>query len=914
MIGLAFQRRAGQLLLGLFVATLVPRGALGQAGIDASIVGYVSDLSGNPIPGATIVAASTAGMGGDREATSNDRGGFWLPQLSPGTLRVTASAPGYGTVVYEPVLVGSGAPAQVNIVLRAASGYQAAQVLPSTPTVGTTTSHVQEAYDLALLEAMPLPSRYNVLAQMVGQVGGTLGYRIRGGESNQTIVTQDGFDTRGRFPVSTAVAAYEVHSAGYGADNATAPGGLVGVVTRTGSNRWDVEVAATAENETLRLGEEGAWSGTYYYRINPAAAGPLIRDKLWFALAVESHLSGQGGVADPEGIVSPGVPPHLRLISLGTLRITWRVAGGHRLSFLSNVESGFGSNLKRDIGVAEEAQQNWREGPSGLWGVIWEALLTDRLALRSQVGYIQRPQYWYPRLCDDGACDATPAVIQRFPRRIELNNAAYGCPGAATCLEGRDLPHRREDLYALQAFNRLEYVLDNPILGEHRLQLKHQIYTEKEIHRKALAGAHLEERNGTVPEARTTYYANDPRFDLGRPGWWIGTGVLYRSSASVGDTWRPTRHLTFTATLSHIWVRGDNGAGDAVVNHTSWTPSLAAVWDPTHDGRTALRSSYSQYVDIDVRGPVQHTIGEPASQRCLWNTDTGAYDRDCAFGGGQGNTIGLPCSPTGLDADGRSCRHRLTVPRTHEYTLGAEREILPGLGLSLDLIYRRFGNQYQVRETNRIWNGSGTAVTGYRTGRPETVVDLDTSDSVRRTYRGVTLTLDNRRGRLRSIVSYTLSDLRGTTFASAVDPFGPAAVYIDGPEPDDRRHAVKAAAAWPVGRRLSLGLRYQYGSGLPVHPIYRNPVNGIYEIYRPIRGVNPGTMSTRTAPELRTPAVQALDVQVRLVLAAAAHRFDLYAEALGVLDSARATDDGSSFGSETAGVPLRLRLGMSYRF
>jgi hypothetical protein len=453
-----------------------------------------------------------------------------------------------------------------------------------------------------------------------------------------------------------------------------------------------------------------------------------------------------------------------------------------------------------------------------------------------------------------------------------------------------------------QTFNRLDYFLETELLGEHHLQLKHRFYTEKEVRRQAQPGDYFDEHSDPdLPVARTTFYANDPHFDTGRSGWWIGTTVGYRSNASVGDTWRPTRHLTFTAAVSHIWSRGENSASAAVLADTTWAPSVAGVWDATHDGRTAVRGSHSQYVDADVRTPIMHTIGAQASRRCLWNPTAQSYDQDCVQSGGLSrNTVGSPCGPTGLDDAGQPCLQRLTLPRTREYTLGVEREVLPAVGLSLDLIYRAFGNRYELRETNRIWNPSGTAVLGYRNGRPETVIDVDTPGSARGTYRGMTLALDRRQGRLKTAFSYTLSDLRGTAFWGTSDPFLiTPGVPAEGPEADDRRHAVKASAAWAASAWLSIGLRYQYGSGFPVDPFYRSEVTGIYE---------------RNLRDLRTPAAQALDLQVRFMLApAAGHRLDLYAEALGLLNVRRPIDDASIFGGDTTGTPLRLRFGVSYR-
>ena len=64
-----------------------------------------------------------------------------------------------------------------------------------------------------------------------------------------------------------------------------------------------------------------------------------------------------------------------------------------------------------------------------------------------------------------------------------------------------------------------------------------------------------------------------------------------------------------------------------------------------------------------------------------------------------------------------------------EYTLGVEREVIPGLSLAGDFIYRDFTHPYELQETNRIWNEPGSALStlgGYRNGRAEQIQDLET--------------------------------------------------------------------------------------------------------------------------------------------------------------------------------------------
>jgi hypothetical protein len=918
-------------LMTLAALMLAPAVVRAQGGSDGAITGYVFDQAGNPLAGVQIVAASPTQIGGSKKTYSNSEGLFKLRQLFPGTFQVTATAPKLKTVIQKGVKVGITSAAEVNLVMEVqGAGVEQVQVVQTAPTVSTTTTNVKEVYDLDFVESMPLNSRDQVFNQMVNQIGGAVSGRVRGGAANQTIFTQDGFDMRDQYPVTKASAAYEIQSAGYGADNATASGGIVNLVTKSGSNKWEFEFNATAENDSLRFGDNRDSPGNYYYLVNPAVAGPIVKDKLWFAFAFESHLLGRGRDADAEGVL-PTPEPSQKGINKGTLKVTWAMTGRNKLTFLSNFDSAFNVNLKDGLGVQPEAQQNRKAGLSGLWGLIWETVLTDELVFRSQAAFSTRPQYWFPSLCKDdpnGTCAFTPGIINKFPRRVESQGVAQGCNGTGECTNGTAVPHRREDLFVLQTFNKLQWFLDGKSLGEHNLVLKHQFYTEKEIRRQAQPGDYFDEYNGTgVPEARTTFYSNDPRTEAPRYGWYIATDIIYRNNASFSDAWRPTRHLTLTPALSYIWTSGQNSAGSTVIDSKAWAPSLAAAWDATHDGRTVIRGSYSQYVDVAIRTPVLHTLGSQVSRKCAWNATTQTYDEsNCVYSGGATkNTIGMACGPDGIDANGNSCRTGLDIPRTIEYTFGGEREIVEGVALAVDFVYRRFNNQYETRETNRIWNGAGSAVLGYRNGKAETVLDMGTPDGATRYYRGVTAAINKRQGRARAYLSYTLSQLNGTVYNGADNPWGDIPgrdPYLNGPLPDDRTHDLKFSMTYQASSWLSLGARYNFSSGFLYNRLFKNEVTGAYEDYRARRGVNPGTDLNDPGDdrELRYPPQQEVNIQARVNLQPLlGHQLAFYVDALNVLNLRTVTgygqNDGTNYGVENGWLaPFRMRLGLDFKY
>jgi hypothetical protein len=895
----------------MVIVGAAPSRVLAQGGQSGSIVGSVFDSGGTPLRGVKVSASSETHIGGARVSYSNEQGFFRLPALEPGVFQLRASAPRLKSVVVKDVRVGISAPMEVNLVMEVESATEEVAVVERAPLISTTRANVREVFDLDMVEGLPHGSRDNVHSQVVNDVAGGMNGRIRGGATNQTIYMQDGFDIRGQVPTLKTSAAYEVNTGGYGVDNPMASGGSINMVTKSGSNRHEFEFNATADTHWLRLGTDSLDSPnpTFLYFINPLVSGPIIKDRLWFLFNTEVYFQQIGRDRDVEGFF-PDPPPYRKWVPKGTAKLTWQVTARNKLQSLTNFDFPFEQNRRAALGIDRDAQED-RRGRRLFQGLIWESLLTDSFVFRSQVGFTSVPMHIYPRLCADRPveCDHIPAVVQRFPRRQESQNNSS---------------HQRDDLYALQFQNRFNWFLADGPLGEHVIELKDNFYSEQDIRRLSRPGDMVTEYNGNVPAQRTTYFSNDPRLEPARFGWSITSTTASRHTATVSDSWRPTRHLTLTPALSHIWARGSNSRGHQPVSHSTFAPAASVAWDITHDGRTVLRASYNQYVDLDVAVLARHTVGGMAQQRCDWNAATEAFDGNCEYSGGASlNTFGLPCGPTGVDERGRTCREKLVIPRTQEYTMGAERELVPGLALALDLFHRNFRRPYELRETNRIWaNGESLAFTGgYRNGRRETILDLGTPTGASRLYQAATVGASKREGRLKLKASYTLSRLEGNVFDginNAWGDIGPRDVYLYGNLPDDHRHEMKLSSTVQINSWMSAGVRYRYFSGRPYSRRFRNDLTGSYDLYRARVGENindPGDDRS-----LRLPDMQDLNTQLRVNLAQlTGQRLELYVDVLNVLGLRTTTEiaeeDGRDFGIMRSRLePLRVRLGVNYRY
>jgi hypothetical protein len=903
-------------LAGISLTLVAAVPAQAQKGDSGSIVGYVMDQTGSPIRGVKVIASAPTQIGGKKVTYTNDEGFFRFPILEPGTFQVRTEAPKLKTQVQENVKVGINAPAELNIVLEVASDkIEEVKVIEKAPLVSTTTANVKEVYDIDFVDSMPHDNRDVIFSQITNYSSGTIkGGRIRGGGGNQTLYEMDGFNMLRQYPTLKASAAYEIQTAAYGPEHAMAPGGVVNLVTRSGSNKFELELNTTIDDNRMRFFQDSIdpKTGGHFYIFNPTVSGPIVKDRLWYSVNAEFLTQKTGREGDVEGRL-PNPLPELRNWYKGTIKLTWQVSSRNKLSSVSNWDDWWQFNRSAALGFDHDSQSTGRS-IKYFTGLIWESVLSDAVVFRSQAGFISLNNRFAPTSCYDSPtdCDHQVATIETVPPGQTLNNATA---------------HDANDVYSGQFINRLEVFANSKALGEHDIQLKNNTIWQQEINRHSVPGDRVFETTAGAKSAVTDYWSDDPRYESERKGWYITTTTSLRNVASLMDAWKPTRHLTLTPGVGFSTATANNSRGDTVLTQNALTPSIAIAWDATHDGRTVLRGSFNQYVDLDLNPVATHSLGGQVQRKCKWNEITSAYDKECVYSGGAtGATIGQPCGPSGVSDTGEDCTTGLKIPKTWEYTLGAEREVTEGLSLSFDFIYRLFANQYEKRETNRIWSPSGTTLDpggGYRNGRTQTISDLETPDNARRRYIGITGAVTRREGKMKIHAAYTWSRLDGTVLEGLNNRLGdipPRDVFLDGPLGDDHRHEIKVNMSYQIARWVATSVRYSYYSGLPYNRLFQNVVTNGYEDYRARTGTNPGTNINDPSDDrpLRMPDFHSLNAQFVFNLQPILGiRLSPFVDFLNILNqrttNSVSENDNADFGVQRGREPpLRMRFGARY--
>jgi len=289
----------GVLALGLLLAPVLTAQTGRQTGI---IKGVLTDASGAPLPGASVVAESPVLMG-KMAAVTDENGDYRLVNLPPGTYTITVSLPGFKTVKQAGVLVQVGQTYLVNLQTDASALNEEITVTGAAPVVDVQSNKITSVIATELLQNLPLSRSINGLFNITaGSAGNIAAYSgsIHGANSGSTAYEIDGVNgespTTGGMQISPqyeSIEEIEIATGGLPAQIGASGGSFISVVTKSGGNKFHGQAqtyyTAKGLNQMLFTDEELVSLG----RSKPAFAkydvdgsfslgGPIIKDKFWF--------------------------------------------------------------------------------------------------------------------------------------------------------------------------------------------------------------------------------------------------------------------------------------------------------------------------------------------------------------------------------------------------------------------------------------------------------------------------------------------------------------------------------------------------------------------------------------------------------------------------------------------------------
>src|SRR5713226_8793536 len=279
----------------------------------AQLNGTVRDESGGSVAKASV---SLREMDTNRgyTATSNDSGYYALPSLPPGRYELKVSFTGFANYTQTGVALSVGQTASIDVTLKVASRGEQVTVTGEAPPIEPTKTEISQVIDSNQIGSLPISGRlFTDFALLTpGVATGRTSLQSTFTEFEVTrvsfggmrdfsnIVTVDGADTintvtssQRATPSQEAVSEFRVVNNSFGAEYGRALGGIVNIVTKSGTNDLHGSVYDYLRNQatdarslllpaplahTLRQNQFGATLG-----------GPIRKDKTFFFVNYEGQ-------------------------------------------------------------------------------------------------------------------------------------------------------------------------------------------------------------------------------------------------------------------------------------------------------------------------------------------------------------------------------------------------------------------------------------------------------------------------------------------------------------------------------------------------------------------------------------------------------------------------------------------------
>ena len=286
----------------LIIAALVtlasaPASSLAQV-TTAEILGTIVDESAAVLPGVTVTARNVQ-TGLERTATSNERGRYTLFALPPGSYVIRAELPGFGTETRDGLALSINQQVVLNITLKLASLAEAITVTSDAPLVQTTKAELGKTIDTTAIDSLPLNGRdFAQLAALVPGVKSTGGaaMNIGGQISRNNSFSVDGVDNnsellggrQARYS-QDVIREFQVLTNQFSAEFGRASGGVVNILTRSGTNDLSGRVFYYLRDEAFDATPAFASDKAPFQRqqFGGTTGGPVARDRTHYFASVE---------------------------------------------------------------------------------------------------------------------------------------------------------------------------------------------------------------------------------------------------------------------------------------------------------------------------------------------------------------------------------------------------------------------------------------------------------------------------------------------------------------------------------------------------------------------------------------------------------------------------------------------------
>jgi hypothetical protein len=292
--------------------------ALGQGGVATGDLHVtVKDQRGSLVVNATVTVRDPE-KGLERTATGDGQGGYSVRLLPPATYSVMVQATGFAKVENKGVIITVGELADLPVTLQVATGMEVVTVESQAELVETSRSSTTDTIGQRRIDNLPINGRNyinftltdsQVVRDNAPSTGAapTSGLNMGGQRGRSNLVNVDGADATDnsingvRSTVSQeAVQEFQIITNSYASEYGRAAGGVVNIITRSGSNEFHGDVFGYLRNRNFQaVNPFSTVPNPAYTRVQAGAAfgGPIKKDKTYYYFSYEITRRHETGFA-----------------------------------------------------------------------------------------------------------------------------------------------------------------------------------------------------------------------------------------------------------------------------------------------------------------------------------------------------------------------------------------------------------------------------------------------------------------------------------------------------------------------------------------------------------------------------------------------------------------------------------------
>jgi hypothetical protein len=260
---------------------------VGQTSL-STLRGVAQDHTGSVVPSVQLTLLHTE-RGLQRSVITNQAGEFEVPDLPPGTYRLTATAPGFKTFIADDILLEGNQVRRIDVALQIGEVSTQVSVSAGAAVISTEGSKIATGFTNRRIEESPIhgDGRNSILVLTTMpfiQSFSLYELRIAGQNTSQMATAMDGHTTDGR---STSINQMDIQEAQAVPVNSSAEYSRVGnlnMVPKSGGNQWHGQYTYWQQNSTFgaRNTFNPAKPATKDHTYNANLSGPIFRNRTFF--------------------------------------------------------------------------------------------------------------------------------------------------------------------------------------------------------------------------------------------------------------------------------------------------------------------------------------------------------------------------------------------------------------------------------------------------------------------------------------------------------------------------------------------------------------------------------------------------------------------------------------------------------